>query len=154
MATGVQFALARLETQSHLILSSAAAVASTTTLALALTALPVPELFVCAALFAGAAQGLGQLAGLTLIATHVPGTRRAEANAALNIAGYIPAAMLPVATGYLIDATGLTPGVLAFAGVLGAAAMIALMIVGFDTTREVRIQARIRSSASPQYFTE
>ncbi|MEK1854253.1 MAG: hypothetical protein AAAC48_20900 [Phyllobacterium sp.] len=44
-----------------------------------------------AAVFAGAGQGLGQLEGLTLIGTHVPTNRRAEANAVLNIGGgYVP----------------------------------------------------------------
>ncbi|WP_205516746.1 hypothetical protein [Paenibacillus sp. SYP-B3998] len=64
---------------------------------------------------AGTGQGLGQLGGLTLIGLHVPEHRRAEANAILNIGGYIPAAVLPICTGYLIDAKGLAVGATAFA---------------------------------------
>jgi cyanate permease len=81
-------------------------------------------LLIGSALLAGAGQGLGQLGGLTLIATHVPDNHRAEANAVLNIGGYIPAGLLPVATGYLIDAVGLGAGVTAFATVLAIAAAL------------------------------
>ena len=80
---------------------------------------------VLAALLAGAGQGLGQLGGLTLIGLHVPEHRRAEANAVLNIGGYIPAAILPVCTGYLIDYTGLATGSTAFAAILTVAALAA-----------------------------
>jgi cyanate permease len=66
---------------------------------------------------------LGQLGGLTLISLHVPDARRAEANAVLNIGGYIPAGLLPVAAGYLIDFLGLSAGATTFAVMLGLAAI-------------------------------
>lgn len=129
LATGIQFAAGGLTTRSHLALSSIAAVGSMGALALAVTVTPWWPIFLAAALFAGTAQGLGQLAGLTLIATRISPDRRAESNAALNISGYIPAGFLPVATGYLADATGLAAAVIAFAATLGAVALIALVVV-------------------------
>jgi hypothetical protein len=79
-------------------------------------------LLILAALFAGAAQGLGQLGGFSLIGLHVPADRRAEANAVMNFGGYIPAGLLPVLTGYLIDFTGLATGATIFAAALGLVA--------------------------------
>ena len=76
-----------------------------------------PALLIIADLFAGAGHGLGQLGGLMLIASNLPSNHRAEANAVLNIGGYIPAGILPVATEYLIDATGLETGATAKAGI-------------------------------------
>ncbi|MBF9334955.1 MFS transporter [Microbacterium lacticum] len=137
-ATGVQFALAHLSTRTHLLLSSLAAITGMVLLGLTVTVLPTVVMLTVAALLAGIAQGLGQLAGLTLIATRIPTARRAESNAALNIAGYIPAALLPVATGYLADATGLHAAVLAFAGVLGLTATIALIAVRAHTSTHLR----------------
>lgn len=84
---------------------------------------------VLAAMLAGVGQGLGQLGGLTLIGLHVPEHRRAEANAVLNIGGYIPAAILPVCTGFLIDYTGLAVGATSFAVILTTVAMIAAGVV-------------------------
>ncbi|MDQ4113830.1 MAG: MFS transporter, partial [Actinomycetota bacterium] len=137
VATGIQFALAHLTTRSHLVFSSIAAIAAMTLLMLTVTAWPSPTLFVAVAILAGTAQGLGQLSGLTLIATNVPDARRAEGNAALNIAGYIPAALIPVATGYLIDTTGLATAIVVFAAVLTTASVVALTIVRrTPTTRE------------------
>jgi len=54
-----------------------------------------------------------------------PANRRAEANAVLNIGGYIPAGLLPVATGYLFDLTGLDAGATTFASILAKAACLA-----------------------------
>lgn len=133
-ATGVQFALSRLATRTHLLLSSVAAVVGMVLLGLTVTVLPSLVVLAVAALLAGVAQGLGQLAGLTLIATRIPIARRAESNAALNIAGYIPAAALPIATGYLADAWGLPSAVLTFAGVLGLTAVVALVVVRAHTS--------------------
>ncbi|GAC1046057.1 hypothetical protein thsrh120_60620 [Rhizobium sp. No.120] len=59
---------------------------------------------IVAALLAGS----GQLGGLTLIGLHVPGNHRAKANAVLNIGGYIPAGLMHVATGLVIDHAGLS----------------------------------------------
>ncbi len=107
LATGIQFAAGSLNTRSHLALSSIAAVASMGMLALAVTVTPWWPIFLVAALLAGTAQGLGQLAGLTLIATRISPGRRAESNAALNISGYIPAGILAVDGG--MDALRLRP---------------------------------------------
>lgn len=137
-ATSVQFALARLSTRTHLLLSSLAAVVAMILLGLTVTVLPSLVVLTAAALLAGVAQGLGQLAGLTLIATRIPAARRAESNAALNIAGYIPAALLPVATGYLADTTGLHAAVAAFASVLGLTAATALVAVRAHTSTYLR----------------
>jgi hypothetical protein len=84
---------------------------------------------VLAAILAGAGQGLGQLGGLSLIGAHVPGTRRAEANSVLNIGGYVPAGILPVGTGYLIDTVGLANGATLFATLLGLAAVAGATLV-------------------------
>lgn len=147
VATGVQFAAENLATRSHLALSSSAAIAAMTLLVLAVTVAPWWPVFLASALFAGAAQGLGQLAGLTLIATHIPAHRRAESNAALNIAGYLPAGVLPVSTGYLVDAAGLSASVVAFAVILGAFAILALPLVRISTAKH-RDEASTQVAAS------
>lgn len=136
LATGIQFAAGGLTTRAHLALSSLAAVASMGALALTVTVTPWWPIFLTAALLAGAAQGLGQLAGLTLIATRISPQRRAESNAALNISGYLPAGALPVATGHLADVLGLGTAVIAFAATLGAIALMALVIVRINTRNE------------------
>ncbi|MCD1285131.1 general stress protein [Brevibacterium sp. CCUG 69071] len=136
LATGIQFAAGSLSTREHLALSSITAVVSMGMLGLAVTVTPWWPVFLAAALFAGTAQGLGQLAGLTLIATRIVPERRAESNAALNISGYVPAGVLPVATGYLADAIGLGNAVIAFATLLGVVAVIALVIVRVSTRDE------------------
>jgi hypothetical protein len=84
---------------------------------------------IVASLLAGAGQGLGQLGGLTLIGLNVHGRRRAEANAVLNIGGYIPAGLLPVAAGYLIDLLGMSAAATVFAAGVAAAAIGALAFV-------------------------
>lgn len=121
-ATGVQFAVRRWPIPRIFAASAAATVLSMVGLALAIHASLVLAL-VASALLAGAGQGLGQLGGLTLIGLHVPDSHRAQANAVLNIGGYIPAGLLPVAAGYLVDAVGLTSGATLFALVLTAAAL-------------------------------
>lgn len=136
-ATGIQFALSRLSTRTHLLLSSMASLAAMMLLAVAVSPAGSTAMFVTVALLAGAAQGMGQLAGLTLIATRIPLQRRAESNATLNIAGYVPAALLPVTTGYLVDAAGLPNAVTGFAAALIAAALIALVAVRVSTGRHL-----------------
>ncbi|RAT18004.1 MFS transporter [Lonsdalea populi] len=121
-ATGVQFAVRRWPIPRIFAASAAATALSMVGLALAIHASLVPAL-VASALLAGAGQGLGQLGGLTLIGLHVPDSHRAQANAVLNIGGYIPAGLLPVAAGYLVDAVGLASGATLFALVLTAAAL-------------------------------
>lgn len=137
VATGVQFAVGGWSIRTQLAVSSLAAIVAMLLLGLSVTVAGYWPVFLAAALLAGTAQGLGQLAGLTLIATRIPSERRAESNAALNISGYLPTAALPVATGYLADAVGLAVAVLAFAAVLAAFAVIALPLVRMSTGRHL-----------------
>ncbi|QVN21932.1 MFS transporter [Burkholderia pyrrocinia] len=116
-ATGVQFAVRHWPVRAIFLCSTTATVLAMASLGIAVHASLAPMLL-AAALLAGAGQGLGQLGGLTLIGLHVPDGRRAEANAVLNIGGYIPAGSLPVAAGYLIDWLGLAGGATLFAIVL------------------------------------
>jgi MFS family permease len=121
-ATAAQFAVSRWTTSRILTLSTAATLTAMVALVVAVTgSFTIP--LVTAAILAGAGQGLGQLGGLRLIGAHVPSTRRAEANSVLNIGGYIPAGILPVATGYLIDTVGLANGATLFATILGLSAV-------------------------------
>ncbi|MBT2523256.1 MFS transporter [Arthrobacter sp. ISL-28] len=127
-ATGVQLAVSRLCVRTIFLLGSTATIAAMITLVIAVNASQAAFLVISAAL-AGAGQGLGQLGGLTLIGTQVPGTYRAEANSILNIGGYISAGLIPVATGFLIDGAGLGTGATAFATILTAASIAALAFV-------------------------
>ncbi|HEV2652643.1 MAG TPA: hypothetical protein VGU69_15400, partial [Rhizomicrobium sp.] len=127
-ATGVQFAVKSLSIRTIFLLGSIAAILSMLGVILAVNA-SIATVLIIAALLAGAAQGLGQLGGLTLIGLHVPTQRRAEANSVLNFGGYFPAGLLPVATGYLIDKTGLAIGASSFAAALAACAVIAAIFV-------------------------
>lgn len=127
-ATGVQFIVSRLHLRSIFLLGAVSTILAMLSLSVAIYT-SVTALLVIAALFAGAGQGLGQLGGLTLIGTHVPDNHRAEANAVLNIGGYIPAGLLPVATGYLIDAVGFGVGATVFAAALACAAAMAGIFV-------------------------
>lgn len=135
VATGIQFVVGRVSIRGHLVLSSAAAVVAMLLLIAAVTAAPWWPVFLASAVFSGAAQGLGQLAGLTLIATHIAADRRAESNAVLNVAGYIPAGLLPVMTGFIADGVGMASAVVVFALVLGGFALIALPVVAGSTHR-------------------
>ncbi|HET6709666.1 MFS transporter [Amycolatopsis sp.] len=127
-ATAVQFAARRLGVRVVLLTGAASALACAAGLLVAVQARWVPAIVVTAVL-AGAAQGLGQLGGLTMIGTHVPEQRRAEANALLNFGGYVPAALLPVGAGYLSDFLGIATGATTFAVVLAAASMTAGALV-------------------------
>ncbi|TCW84100.1 MFS transporter [Burkholderia sp. SRS-46] len=122
-AVGVQFAVRKWPVARIFAASALATVLAMIGLVLAIHASLVPALIV-SALLAGAGQGLGQLGGLTLIGQHVPDTHRAQANAVLNIGGYIPAGLLPVATGYLIDRVGLASAGTSFALVMAVTAMV------------------------------
>lgn len=122
-ASGVQFIVNRLHIRTIFLLGATSTILAMLCLTIAIHA-SMEVLLIGSALLAGAGQGLGQLGGLTLIATHVPDNHRAEANAVLNIGGYIPAGLLPVATGYLIDAVGLGAGATAFATVLAIVAAL------------------------------
>ncbi|TFC30672.1 MFS transporter [Cryobacterium sp. TMT1-3] len=130
-ATGVQFAVRRVPVRSILLLGSGATLAAMAALIIAVNA-ALSSILILSALLAGIGQGLGQLGGLTLIGTHVPDSHRAEANAVLNIGGYIPAGLLSVATGYLINAIGLSAGTTLFAAVLATAAITGGILVRRD----------------------
>ncbi|MFE6779308.1 MFS transporter [Streptomyces sp. NPDC057702] len=134
-ATGVQFAVQRLSRRTLLTAGAVSTALSMAALVIAVHASAVPALVV-SAMLAGAGQGMGQLGGLSLLNSRIPPRRLAEANAALNVGGYIPAGILPVSAGYLSDATGLTSGATVFAVVLAALAGIGGLMV-LATRREV-----------------
>jgi MFS family permease len=121
-ATAVQFAVRRLKVGAILSAGAVSTAVAMASLALAVQLSATP-LLALAAVLAGAGQGMGQLGGLTLISAHVPAARLAEANAALNVGGYVPAGLLPVAVGYLSDAVGLSRGTTVFSAVVAAAAL-------------------------------
>lgn len=121
-ATGVQFLARGLSVRAIFLLGASATLLAMAGIGIAVAASSAVVL-VIAALLAGSGQGLGQLGGLTLIGLHMPGERRAEANAVLNIGGYIPAGLMPVATGFGIDRAGLATGAESFALVLGTLAI-------------------------------
>jgi predicted MFS family arabinose efflux permease len=127
-AAGVQFAVQKLPVRTILLAGAASTVASMTALALSLNVSSV-VLLALAAVLAGAGQGMGQLGGLTAIGASVPSSRLAEANAALNVGGYVPAALLPLATGFVSDGVGLVAASTGFAAVLIGAALAGAGIV-------------------------
>ena len=127
-ATGVQFAVQRLSRRTILTAGAASTALSMITLVVAVHTSSVSVLIV-SALLAGAGQGMGQPGGLSLLNSSVPLQRLAEANAALNVGGYILAGILPVAAGYLSDAVGLTNGATIFGAVLMGLAVIGGLIV-------------------------
>ncbi|WP_227980958.1 MFS transporter [Nocardia spumae] len=123
-ATGVQFAVRALGRRTILLSSIGATGVSMISLITAVHTGEIPAL-AAAALLAGAGQGLGQLGGLSLLNANIPGRRLAEANAALNVGGYLPAGLLPVSAGYLSDAIGLSMGTTIFGIVLITMAVFA-----------------------------
>lgn len=127
-ATGVQFAVKKLSIRTILLLGAATTALSMILLILAVYT-AVPALLLIAAVMAGMGQGQGQLGGLTLIATRVADQQRAQGNSLLNIGGYIPAGLLPVAAGFLIDRIGLAAGATSFAVVMISAAVVATAFV-------------------------
>ncbi|MBW8483043.1 MFS transporter [Actinomadura parmotrematis] len=133
-ATAVQFAVRGRAARTVLLLGAAATSAAMLAL-LAAVGLRSVTALLAAGLLAGAGQGLGQLGGLSLLNAHVPAARLAEANAALNIGGYLPAGTLPVATGYLGDAAGLPAAVTVFAAAVLALAL-AWPLLGARTLRD------------------
>ncbi|MCX4094944.1 hypothetical protein [Nocardia sp. alder85J] len=72
----------------------------------------------------GPGRGSGSWAGLSLLNATVPAERLAEANAALNVGGYLPAGLLPVTAGYLGDALGLPAATTVFGAVVVALALV------------------------------
>ncbi|NBE50434.1 MFS transporter [Streptomyces boluensis] len=131
-ATGVQFAVQRLKRRTILTTGAVSTTLSVITLIVAVHTSSVLALII-SALLAGAGQGMGQLGGLSLLNTSVPPQHLAEANAALNVGGYLPAGILPVSSGYLSDAIGLTNGTTLFGAVLMTLAVIGGLLV--RTTR-------------------
>ncbi|MFI8347701.1 MFS transporter [Streptomyces sp. NPDC085596] len=131
-ATGVQFAVQRLKRRTILTAGAVSTTLSMLTLIAAVHTSSVTALVV-SALLAGAGQGMGQLGGLSLLNSSIPPQRLAEANAALNVGGYIPAGILPVSAGYLSDALGLTNGATIF-----GTALMALAVIGGLTVRATR----------------
>ncbi|MFF3909995.1 MFS transporter [Streptomyces sp. NPDC001848] len=127
-ATGVQFAVQKLRRRTILVAGAVSTTLSMTALVTAVHTASVPVL-IAAALLAGAGQGMGQLGGLSLLNSTVPAQRLAEANAALNVGGYIPAGLLPVSAGYLSDAVGLTTGATVFATTLLGLAVVGGLVV-------------------------
>ncbi|UFR02349.1 MFS transporter [Streptomyces sp. Go40/10] len=121
-ATGVQFAVRRLDRRTVLLAGASATALGMLALVTAVRTGSVPALG-AAALLGGAGQGMGQLGGLSLLNSAVPTDRLAEANAALNVGGYLPAGLLPVTAGYLSDGLGLTTGATLFATALATAAV-------------------------------
>ncbi|WP_433346144.1 MFS transporter [Microtetraspora malaysiensis] len=111
-----------------------------TTLSMAMLVIAVHTstvaVLIIAALLAGVGQGMGQLGGLSLLNSSVPPQRLAEANAALNVGGYIPAGLVPVSAGYLSDAVDLTRGATIFGAVLMGLAVIGGLVV-LTTRRQV-----------------
>ncbi|MER7186649.1 MFS transporter, partial [Streptomyces hyaluromycini] len=81
------------------------------------------------------------LGGLSLLNSAVPPDRLAEANAALNVGGYVPAGLLPVSAGYLSDAVGLTDGTTVFAAVLAGLAVAGGLVVLATRSRAARSRA-------------
>ncbi|UNO40163.1 MFS transporter [Streptomyces sp. MST-110588] len=112
-AAGVQFAVRRLALRTVLLASTAATAASMLSLITAVRTTALAPL-IAAVVLAGAAQGMGQFGGLSLLSREVPIDRRAEANAALNAGGYLLAGLFPVADGYLSDLIGLSAGTTTF----------------------------------------
>jgi hypothetical protein len=135
-ATGVQFAVQRLRRRTILAAGAVSTALGAAALVAAVHTLTAAVL-VLAALLAGAGQGMGQLGGLSLLNSAVPPRRLAEANAALNVGGYLLAGLLPVSAGYLSDAVGLTTGTMVFGAVLAglaAAALAAVLTSGRQVT--------------------
>ncbi|MEV5569204.1 MFS transporter [Spirillospora sp. NPDC052269] len=133
-ATGVQFAVRGLERTKVLLIGAASTLAGMAMLVVAVQTKEIVPL-VAAAVLAGAGQGLGQLGGLSLLNANVPPQRLAEANAALNVGGYLLAGTLPVAAGYLSDPLGLATGSTLFAAVLATLAVIGAAVVAVSSRR-------------------
>lgn len=133
-ATGVQFAVQRMARPLVLTAGAVATATGMLVLIVAVHTSSVPGL-VASALLAGAGQGMGQLGGLSLLNANVPPGHLAEANAALNVGGYVPAGILPVTAGYLSDAVGLTTGATVFGSVLMGLAVVGGLVVLTDRRR-------------------
>ncbi|GHA23709.1 MFS transporter [Streptomyces spiroverticillatus] len=146
-ATGVQFAVQRLDRRTILRAGATATAAAMLALVLAVQTASVVVL-VAAALLAGAGQGMGQLGGLSLLNSSVPTRRLAEANAALNVGGYVLAGLLPVSAGFLSDAVGLAGGATVFGVVLAGLAIGGGTVVALTDRRRPVGSGVLRTSPS------
>jgi len=116
-ATGVQFVLNRLSVKP-IFLSGAVSI-FLSMFCIIEGVITLNFIFILlAGIFAGMGQGLGQFGGLRFINKNIAEDKRAEAISLLNIGGYVPAALLPVTTGYFIDYTSVQTGAIAFGIVL------------------------------------
>ncbi|AYN43141.1 MFS transporter [Streptomyces dangxiongensis] len=129
-STAVQFAVSRWPTRRLLTTATAATAVGMVLVVLAVRAASVTTL-IAAAVCAGTGQGMAQLGGFSLLNARVPAARLAESNAALSAWGYLFAGVLPVATGYLADATSVGFG----ATVLGLAVAAAAGAAGLAISR-------------------
>ncbi|MEU0463941.1 MFS transporter [Amycolatopsis sp. NPDC006131] len=146
-ATSVQFAVRGLPVRAILLAGTASTTAGMVALVVSLQT-SSPALLAVAAVLAGAGQGMGQFGGLTLINASVPANRLAEATAAQNVGGYVPAAVLPLAAGFLSDATGLATGATAFGAVVTAAAVAGGLVAGRGRpARQVAASTGLRNCA-------
>lgn len=128
VAVGTQILCRKLPIGSVFYISGTALIVAMLSIVMTLHGGGVKAIFI-AALASGAAQGLGQLGGLTLLSLNIAAERRAEGNALLNIGAYIPAGLLPVATGYMIDISGMTESFTLLALTLIAVALVGLVTV-------------------------
>lgn len=128
VAVGTQILCRKLPIGSVFYISGTALIVAMLSIVMTLHGGGVKAIFI-AALASGAAQGLGQLGGLTLLSLNIAAERRAEGNALLNIGAYIPAGLLPVATGYMIDISGMTESFTLLASTLIAVALVGLVTV-------------------------
>lgn len=136
-STCVQFAVQRRSQHTILVGGAVSVVLGMVTLVVAVHTAAVWAL-VAAAVLAGAGQGMGQLGGLSLLASNVPPHRLAEANAAFSVGGYAPAGVLAVGAGYLTDAVGLTSAATTFGVTLATAAGLGGALVLARRSREGR----------------
>lgn len=78
---------------------------------------------------------MGRLGGLSLLNANVPPRHLAEADAALNVGGYVPAGILPVTAVCLGDAVGPTTGATVVGAVLTGLAVVGGLVVLTDGRR-------------------
>lgn len=133
-ATGVQLAVKNLPVRTILLLGATATALAMVALTTAIRT-ETPVVLLIAASLAGMGQGLGQLGGLSAIGMHVPDGQRTEAISLLNIGAYVPAGLLPVASGFLMDLIGMGAGATSFAAVLFIGAAMAAYFVATHQPR-------------------
>jgi MFS family permease len=88
-----------------------------------------PAPLLVGSILGGAGYGLSQLAGLTLVSESVGVERLSHANALLNIGGYVPCGLLPVAAGFFVDWAGLANGTLVFACLLSIVTVLVTLVI-------------------------